>query len=462
MLTPVDAHVVDQPFWDECARSGVSKVRRSAAAASFGDMHLHERLASMTQEDAFFALLPYLERVVQAAGQPTRLEQELAGMNNSEELKTVALRLGVPVPVGRGFRRQTLSEAILVAVAAFAAQHPREAAAALGAPARSMESPPKARDAAADKQLPPGGADALNALAARMARPSPRRTSRSAARLGAATPPAKSAARVASVRKDAPRRRRRDSSPSSSSSSSSSPSASSEASASDSESVSSSSSSSSESDSSSSGGGRVRRARPRRRKESRRHRRASSRIRDEMERIGVDDPIANEVIENILRGRSSDAYVAEVIASRTYKQLRNRNELLLLARIIDCLRERRYDAALELACRRLSGVQLADSSNTWNMADALLQNTESAADLPDSVLRRVLKSAANMTSLSQSSSKSASSSSSSRAARPSSSSNYRTGSSQQSREGQRGPPSRSNKGKSTTGGAPAKKGAGDE
>ena len=184
-----------------------------------------------------------------------------------------------------------------------------------------------------------------------------------------------------------------------------------------------------------------------------------------MDSIGIDEPIADDIIQNILRGRPG-AQVTEVIAARTYNQTRNKHELLLLARLIDCMRDGRRAAAIELACRRLSGVQLADTNNNWEMANALLKNTEGAADLPDSVLRRVLKTAANMTSLLQTAGKGASSSSSGGGR-----GGGKSGSSGKSGAGGRSRGSKSQGGSSSngggtkqppSGGAPAGRGAGQQ
>jgi hypothetical protein len=119
-----------------------------------------------------------------------------------------------------------------------------------------------------------------------------------------------------------------------------------------------------------------------------------------MESIGMSTSIATSVLENILRGRR-DATVEDVLTRRTFEKERNRHEVLLLARVIDCLRDRRYDAALELLLRRLSGVQLADRKGNWEIANALLAHTEGSADLPERELRRALKTAAGMTALAQ-------------------------------------------------------------
>ena len=117
-----------------------------------------------------------------------------------------------------------------------------------------------------------------------------------------------------------------------------------------------------------------------------------------MERIGVDDPIAAGVQENILRGRAGST-ITDVMETRTFNKERNRREAIILSRVLDCMRGKQYHAAVELIARRLVGVQLADKSGSWDMASVLEGASQAGADLPDTALRRVLKTAANMSSL---------------------------------------------------------------
>jgi hypothetical protein len=126
----------------------------------------------------------------------------------------------------------------------------------------------------------------------------------------------------------------------------------------------------------------------------------SRRLADEMESISMSAPIGPEILNNILRGRPNGS-VEEVMGRRTFEKERNRHEVLLLSRVLDCLRDRRYEAARELLLRRISGVQLADRKNNWEVANALLAHTEGSADLPENVLRRALKTAASVTALGQ-------------------------------------------------------------
>jgi hypothetical protein len=444
----VGSELTDEEFWAACAHSlGAPIAHVPDGSVAVSELPLHEALAGYPREDAVRLLLAW-RAPTNGAGSPSVLVQELAGTTEGDELRVLCLRLGVPAPAkakaGKNRlqypknSKEDMREAIVAAVEQFAQSHPEDAQTALlssrsasasagpavvlrrrfAPPLRSDSEGPSAMEEESESEAPEPprafptreklnraaksrGASAAAGSGSRSAVLQPSALALGAlSRLRTLSPPprARDAARSVRIQEEKTgkhkRRKHRKRSPSPSSSSSSSSNSASSSGASDSEDESGSSSSTSSSDSSWSRHARRRSSRHRRHK----RRRASARVADEMEKIGMTESIAQEILANILRGRR-DATVSDIISRRSFKSQRNKNEVMLLARAIDCLREGQESGALELLTRRLAGVQLADTQDSWTAAGALLGNTEANADVPDRILRRVLKTAANVTTL---------------------------------------------------------------
>jgi hypothetical protein len=107
-----------------------------------------------------------------------------------------------------------------------------------------------------------------------------------------------------------------------------------------------------------------------------------------MEELGFEEELAPEMLENMLR-RAASAFAA--VSMDTFKNQRNQREASALARVIDLQRSGRYEAALELLCRRLAGVRIGDRTGSWEVADALEGVTAREADLPESSISRIAK-----------------------------------------------------------------------
>jgi hypothetical protein len=458
-LHPVPPDATDEAFWAAANAAGGAEFPRdlrsncsqAPAGTPFNKLPLAQAMALCPRDEALGLLAQWLVRT-NGGGNPTQLQLHLDGLTNKDDLRVVCLRVGAFAPNQRrntdgkarfpGGHADVMRRNIVLAVEQFAAQHSASGAAsaqpsrrlgrvvATPSPAASDDERMHTSDTADDSSdapatpqreplpraaksgvvalpLPADVRRALDSLpgARSPARP-PRKARASPAAERARTPPrARDAPRKGAKKGKKARRRPRTPSPSSSSSSPSSSSSDS----SDESASSDSSSSSSDSDSGSDSPHRHAASSHRARRARKPRSSARRRFDDEMESIGMSTSIATSVLENILRGRR-DATVEDVLTRRTFEKERNRHEVLLLARVIDCLRDRRYDAALELLLRRLSGVQLADRKGNWEIANALLAHTEGSADLPERELRRALKTAAGMTALAQGSASASSSS----------------------------------------------------
>lgn len=70
---------------------------------------------------------------------------------------------------------------------------------------------------------------------------------------------------------------------------------------------------------------------------------------------------------------------------------RNVSEMLILARIIDELRLGRVKTGMELAVRRIIGVQAAEKNGSWQVCDTLTGDARTTSFLPESFAKHTIK-----------------------------------------------------------------------
>lgn len=109
-----------------------------------------------------------------------------------------------------------------------------------------------------------------------------------------------------------------------------------------------------------------------------------------MDAAGGAGRIAKDVLRRILQRGPSVHHVTRY--DTTFRSERNRRECLALAKILDALNSRDISLARELATRRYSGVQLADTSGDWNYCDVVEGVMDKQSYLPEDFLQRVVKS----------------------------------------------------------------------
>ena len=123
-------------------------------------------------------------------------------------------------------------------------------------------------------------------------------------------------------------------------------------------------------------------------------------VDDEMEAHGLARPMASEFLRNIYitSGRTSRS-VLKAMKAHTWSKTRNEREAHVLARVLDLIREKKIDEAAEVLVRRLAGVQAADSSDDWRLADAIELKFEKQSFLPEHFLAHAIKSVRRMEAL---------------------------------------------------------------
>jgi hypothetical protein len=75
---------------------------------------------------------------------------------------------------------------------------------------------------------------------------------------------------------------------------------------------------------------------------------------------------------------------------------RNRKAVMVYAKIIDALNRGDLETALEIAIRRLAGIQAAEQSGSWSLSNVLENNTEQQSFLPSHMFNSFLKMAARL------------------------------------------------------------------
>lgn len=116
-------------------------------------------------------------------------------------------------------------------------------------------------------------------------------------------------------------------------------------------------------------------------------------IFDGMEKSGIAKPLAKKWLRNLFHAAGGSARsVLSVYKEHEFKSTRSQREVHCLARVIDLLLSKNYDAALETIVRRLVGVETADSSGNWKLCDAFELITERQSFVPDVFLAHALKS----------------------------------------------------------------------
>lgn len=117
-----------------------------------------------------------------------------------------------------------------------------------------------------------------------------------------------------------------------------------------------------------------------------------------MHAAGIDEPFAQEFIDNALHGSGTDSLLRRYKYDITFKSDRNRHEALALAAIVDQMRLGNHSTALELVVRRHAGVQAADGTNSFALCDTIA-GSQQQSFLPERVLMRAIKAVALMQQL---------------------------------------------------------------
>lgn len=111
-----------------------------------------------------------------------------------------------------------------------------------------------------------------------------------------------------------------------------------------------------------------------------------------MESSGLSKPLAEKFLLNVQRGAGSRSFsVYTEYKERVFKHERNRHEVEFLARLVDLLRKKQRSAALEVAVRRLVGVETADRSGDWRLCDAFELVTKKQSNAPTEFLAHAIK-----------------------------------------------------------------------
>ena len=100
-------------------------------------------------------------------------------------------------------------------------------------------------------------------------------------------------------------------------------------------------------------------------------------------------------LDHVLDGAHSVQERFNIVTSR-WQGERNRKAAMVYARLIDALCRGDAEAALEIAVRRLAGIQSAEQSGSWSLSNVLENNTEQQAFLPSHMFSSFLKMAARL------------------------------------------------------------------
>lgn len=125
-------------------------------------------------------------------------------------------------------------------------------------------------------------------------------------------------------------------------------------------------------------------------------------LEDDAEAVGGTRQMAKGFLLNVFRSTGSKSVHAAFKDDVTFRSERNHRECLALARIIDAALRGDLRQLLELAVRRLAGVQAADCSDgNWRVCDAIEGAMERQSFLPPKFLQRALKTVVQMDALQQ-------------------------------------------------------------
>ena len=108
-----------------------------------------------------------------------------------------------------------------------------------------------------------------------------------------------------------------------------------------------------------------------------------------------EERLAAKIIE---RATSMGSFTAWAQA-QNFKSARNRNEVLVLAQALDAFLRENVDIELlgiEILCRRVAAVHLADQNSNWKLADAIQLPTVATSLLPQADLSQAVRTASSL------------------------------------------------------------------
>ena len=134
--------------------------------------------------------------------------------------------------------------------------------------------------------------------------------------------------------------------------------------------------------------------------------RSSKRDRDaELEDAFANPPFAKEYVRNVLKAAGPTRSVEHVFKNQhEFNVERNRFEAVVLARILDASLKKDLSLVMEIAARRLAGVEAADRGGNWKLCAAIELNNERSTYVPAKELSRALAQVARLASMEKSSS----------------------------------------------------------
>lgn len=110
---------------------------------------------------------------------------------------------------------------------------------------------------------------------------------------------------------------------------------------------------------------------------------------------GSEDKMAAKITERALTMGSFTAWAQ----AQKFKSPRNKNEVLVLAQALDAFLKDNVSIDLmgmEILCRRVAAVHLADQSSNWKLADAIQLPTVASSLLPQSDLNQAVRTASSL------------------------------------------------------------------
>lgn len=109
----------------------------------------------------------------------------------------------------------------------------------------------------------------------------------------------------------------------------------------------------------------------------------------------TEERLAAKIVE---RATSMGSFTAWAQA-QSFKSARNRNEVLVLAQALDAFLKDNIEIeslGMEILCRRVAAVHLADQSSNWKLADAIQLPTVAASLLPQADLNQAVRTASSL------------------------------------------------------------------
>lgn len=109
----------------------------------------------------------------------------------------------------------------------------------------------------------------------------------------------------------------------------------------------------------------------------------------------LDERMAEKIIERALSMGSFSLWAQ----SQQFRAVRNKNEVLVLAQALDAFMKDQVpmqSLGVEILCRRLAAVHLADQSSNWKMADAIQLPTVTNSLLPQAELHQAIRTASSL------------------------------------------------------------------